>query len=104
MTETVGLGQLLAARLQALWEAAVEVSGLQQLPGGASRESWGAVARTADGAERHLILLRDPDGSDRHRDVAVEAAAMVAARAAGVPAPELYDHGAKPSVPAGPTC
>jgi aminoglycoside phosphotransferase (APT) family kinase protein len=95
MTETAGLGQLLAARLQALWGAAVEVNGLQQLPGGASRESWGAVARTADGAERHLILLRDPAGSDRHRDVAVEAEAMTAARAAGVPAPELYDHGSQ---------
>jgi aminoglycoside phosphotransferase (APT) family kinase protein len=33
--------------------------------------------------------------SERQRDVAVEAAAMVAARAGGVPAPELYDHGAE---------
>jgi len=86
MTETARLAPLLATRLQALWGAAVEVTGIQQLPGGASRESWGAAARTAAGAERRLILLRDPGGSDRHRDVAVEAAAMVAARAAGVPA------------------
>ena len=95
MTETARLAQLLASRLQALWGAAVEIAGIQRLPGGASRESWGAVARTADGAERRLILLRDPARPDHHRDVAVEAAAMVAARAAGVPVPELYDHGAE---------
>ncbi len=93
MTETAQLAKLLASRLQALWDAPVEIAGIRLLPGGASRESWGVQARTAGGAERHLILLRDPGGSDRRRDVAVEAAAMVAARAAGVPAPELYDHG-----------
>src|SRR5260370_25925640 len=94
MTETAQLARLLASRLQALWGAPVEISGLRQLPGGASRESWGVRARTDGGAERRLILMRDPGGSDRHRDVAVEAAAMAAAPAAGGPAPELYDHGA----------
>jgi aminoglycoside phosphotransferase (APT) family kinase protein len=93
MTETARLAQLLASRLQALSGAAAEITGIQRLPGGASRESWGVQARMADGAERRLILLRDPGRSDRDRDVAVEAAAMVAARAVGVPAPELYDHG-----------
>ena len=93
MTETARLAQLLASRLQALWGTAAEITGIQRLSGGASRESWGVQARMTDGAERRLILLRDPGRSDRHRDVAVEAAAMVAARAAGVPAPELYDHG-----------
>jgi aminoglycoside phosphotransferase (APT) family kinase protein len=93
MTETARLAQLLALRLQALSGAAAEITGIQRLPGGASRESWGVQARMADGAERRLILLRDPGRSDRDRDVAVEAAAMVAARAVGVPAPELYDHG-----------
>jgi aminoglycoside phosphotransferase (APT) family kinase protein len=95
MTETARLAQLLASRLQALSGAAAEITGIQRLPGGASRESWGVQARMADGAERRLILLRDPGRSDRDRDVAVEAAAMVAARAVGVPAPELYDHGAE---------
>jgi aminoglycoside phosphotransferase (APT) family kinase protein len=93
MTETARLAQLLASRLKALWGAAAEITGIQRLPGGASRESWGVQARMTDGTEHRLILLRDPGRSDRHRDVAVEAAAMVAARAAGVPAPELYDHG-----------
>ena len=84
MTETVRLAQLLASRLEALWGAAVEISGIQQLSGGASRESWGIEARTADGAERRLILLRESGGPDRGRDVALQAAAMAAARAAGV--------------------
>src|SRR5258708_3982317 len=95
MTAVLQLAQILASRLQALWGAAVEITDVRQLPGGASRESWGAVARTAGGAERRLILLRDPEGKESGRDNAAEAAAMVAARAAGVPAPELYDHGAE---------
>jgi aminoglycoside phosphotransferase (APT) family kinase protein len=93
MTETARLTQLLASRLRVVWGAAAEVTGIQRLPGGASRESWGIQARMADGAERRLILLRDSGRSDRDRDVAVEAAAMAAVRAAGVPVPELYDHG-----------
>src|SRR6266699_2548062 len=103
MTETARLAQLLAPRLQASWGASAEITSVGRLPGGASRESWGVQARLAGGAhlpvdhlrveERRLILLCDPVRSDRHRDVAVEAAAMVAARAAGVPVPELYDHG-----------
>jgi aminoglycoside phosphotransferase (APT) family kinase protein len=92
MTETARLTQLLASRLQALWGAAAEVTGIQRQPGGASRVSWGIQARMADGAERRLILLRDSGRSDRDRDVAVEAAAVAAVRPAGVPVPELYDH------------
>jgi aminoglycoside phosphotransferase (APT) family kinase protein len=93
MTEDSRLAQLLAPRLEALWGTPVEITEVRQLAGGASRESWGATARTAQGAERRLILLRDPDGSARHGDVALQAAAMTAARAAGVPVPEVYDHG-----------
>ena len=89
------------------------------MPGGASRESWDVRVRTgrhgpagdglatagdglaSDGlagdgdTERRLILLRDASGRDRtpQRNVAVEAAAMIAARAAGVPVAELFDHG-----------
>jgi aminoglycoside phosphotransferase (APT) family kinase protein len=93
MTEASRLAELLASRLRAVWGAPVEVTGVQRLPGGASRESWGAAARTAGGGQRRLILLRDPERSDRHGDVALQAAAMTAARAAGVPVPEVYDHG-----------
>jgi aminoglycoside phosphotransferase (APT) family kinase protein len=120
MTEASGLASALTSRLQALWGTTVEVTDVRPLPGGASRESWDVQARTAGDApagdapagdapagdapagdapagdhQRRLILLRDAGGRARHpeRNVAVEAAAMVAARAAGVPAPELYDHG-----------
>ena len=44
MTETARLARLLASRLQALSGAAAEITGLQRLPGGASRESWDVQA------------------------------------------------------------
>lgn len=96
MTEAPGLATALASRLRTLWATPVEVTGLRQLSGGASRESWDIQVRAGDNTERCLILLRDAGGRARRpaRNVAVEAAAMVAARAAGVPAPELHDHGA----------
>jgi aminoglycoside phosphotransferase (APT) family kinase protein len=105
MTTASGLASALTSRLQVLWGTAVEVTALRPLPGGASRESWDVQVRTAGdapagdvlagGHQRRLILLRDAGGRASHpdRNVAVEAAAMVAARAAGVPAPELYDSG-----------
>ncbi|MGO9186861.1 MAG: hypothetical protein ACLP8X_00095 [Streptosporangiaceae bacterium] len=62
MTETARLAQLLASRLRAVWGEAAEITGIQRLPGGASRESWGIQARLADGAEHRLILLRDQPG------------------------------------------
>jgi aminoglycoside phosphotransferase (APT) family kinase protein len=92
MTE---LADDLASQLEALWEIDVEVVGLRQLPGGASRESWDVRVRTEGGAERRLILLRDARRRDRtpNRDVVVEAAAMIAAEADGVPAAEVYGCG-----------
>jgi aminoglycoside phosphotransferase (APT) family kinase protein len=98
MTETSGLASALAARLGALWGTQAEVTGVRPLPGGASRESWDVRVRMAGDAplaERRLILLRDTGGRARHpdKDVAVEAAAMTAARLAGVPVAEIYDHG-----------
>lgn len=102
MTEAARLSQLLASRLQTLWGEPVEITGVQQLAGGASRESWGAAARMADGAQRRLILLRDMKGvgeagggSARRGDVALQAAAMTAAMQAGVPVPKVYDHGSE---------
>ena len=95
MTEASGLASALASRLEALWGTEAAVTGVRPLPGGASRESWDVRVRTAGGAERSLILLREPGGRARDPDknVAVEAAAMTAARAAGVPAAEVYDYG-----------
>jgi aminoglycoside phosphotransferase (APT) family kinase protein len=97
MTEASGLAGVLASRLGALWETQVEVSGLRALPGGASRESWDVRVRTtADAAgERRLILLRDAgrQAPSPDKNVAIEAAAMVAARRAGVPVAAIYDCG-----------
>ena len=95
MTDASGLASALASRLQALWGTEAAVTGVRPLPGGASRESWDIRVRTADGAERSLILLRDVGGRALYPDknVAVEAAAMSAARSAGVPVAEIYDYG-----------
>jgi aminoglycoside phosphotransferase (APT) family kinase protein len=95
MTEASGLADAVASRLRALWGTAVEVTGLRQLSGGASRESWDIRVRTAGETARRLILLRDAGGRAQapEKNIAVEAAAMIAARAAGVPAAELYDYG-----------
>jgi aminoglycoside phosphotransferase (APT) family kinase protein len=97
MTDLAGA---LTLRLQSLWGPAVEVISVRPLPGGASRESWDVRVRLADegladGPERRLILLRDASGRVRQpaRNIAVEAAAMIAARAAGVPVAEVHDHG-----------
>src|SRR5262249_14721458 len=96
MTEDSGLARLLARRLGAVWGGGgrpVETAGAGRRPGGGSGEGGGAGARPAARAERRLTLLRAPDGSARHGDVGLQAAAMTAARAAGVPVPEVYDHG-----------
>src|SRR5690242_19461580 len=92
MTE---LADILTERLQALWGPAVEVSAVRPMPGGASRESWDIEVQTPGQAQRHLILLRDAGGRTRQpaRNIDIEAAAMIAARAAGVPVADLYDHG-----------
>jgi aminoglycoside phosphotransferase (APT) family kinase protein len=97
---TEGLAGVLTARLHQLWGTPVEVTSLRQLSGGASREAWdievGAGGHASVGGRtEHLILLRN--AADRaatlEKDIEVEAAAMIAARRAGVPAPELHDHG-----------
>jgi aminoglycoside phosphotransferase (APT) family kinase protein len=92
---TEGLAGVLAARLHQLWGTQVEVTALTQLSGGASREAWDIEADAAGRGTSHLILLRN--AADRslalEKNIDVEAAAMIAARQAGVPAPELHDHG-----------
>jgi aminoglycoside phosphotransferase (APT) family kinase protein len=100
MTEASGLASALEFRLRALWGTAAEVTGVRPLPGGASRESWDVRVRTAGDArlpvvERRLILLREARGRAPYpgKNVAVEAAAMTAARTAGVPVAEIYDYG-----------
>jgi aminoglycoside phosphotransferase (APT) family kinase protein len=91
---TEGLADVLAARLHQLWGTQVEITGLTQLSGGASREAWDIEVHAAG----HLILLRNAAGraTTLEKNIEVEAAAMIAARQAGVPAPELHDHGDGP--------
>lgn len=90
-----GLAEVLAARLHQLWGTRVEITGLTQLSGGASREAWDIEAHPDGRPASHLILLRN--AADRaatgEKNIETEAAAMIAARQAGVPAPELHDHG-----------
>jgi aminoglycoside phosphotransferase (APT) family kinase protein len=92
---TEGLAGVLAACLHQLWGTPVEVASLRQLSGGASREAWDIEAHAAGRPASHLILLRN--AADRtatlEKDIEVEATAMMAARTAGVPAPQLHDHG-----------
>ena len=92
---TEGLAGVLAARLRQLWGTPVDVARLRQLSGGASREAWDIEVHAAGHQASHLILLRN--AADRaptlEKSIEVEAAAMIAARQAGVPAPELHDHG-----------
>jgi aminoglycoside phosphotransferase (APT) family kinase protein len=95
MTDPNELASVLTSRLQALWGTAVQVTAVRPLPGGASREAWDLLVRTGDDTERRLVLLRGAisRAPALDKDIAVEAAAMIAARRAGVPAPELHDHG-----------
>jgi aminoglycoside phosphotransferase (APT) family kinase protein len=60
------------------------VTGLERLAGGASREVWAFTV-----AGRRLILLTDPAGEQRGGGATLEASVIRAARAAGVPAPEV---------------
>jgi aminoglycoside phosphotransferase (APT) family kinase protein len=95
MTKASGLASVLASRLRALWGAEAVVTDVRPLPGGASRESWDIRVRTAGDTERRFVLLRELGDRSRYPDknVAVEAAAMTAARLAGVPVAEVYDCG-----------
>ena len=61
-----------------------EVTDLAPMLGGASRETW---SFSYDG--RPLVLRRDPPGSPRAGGLVREAELMTAARAAGVPVPEI---------------
>ncbi|HEY3683096.1 MAG TPA: phosphotransferase [Streptosporangiaceae bacterium] len=82
-----------AARLGELWGGAYAVGNVRRLSGGASRETWSLDATGPDGARHGLIVRRDPEELPRPEQMAREAAAFRAARAAGVPEPELYDAG-----------
>ncbi|HWC37323.1 MAG TPA: phosphotransferase family protein [Acidimicrobiales bacterium] len=73
---------------KAFGDASVEVVGLRQLSGGASRETWSFDARTGEGARSGLILRRDlPDAPGS--GMGGEARLLSAAARAGVPVPGI---------------
>src|SRR5215472_11173930 len=80
------LARRLAGYLSTQLGADVRVSGLAQLPGGASRETW-AFDAEVDGRRLPLVLRRDPPGRPGNRDYAHELRLLRAAAAAGVPVP-----------------
>ncbi|MHC1561354.1 phosphotransferase family protein [Actinomycetospora sp. C-140] len=90
------LADQLARRLTDVTGAAVTVEDLRRLTAGASRETWSFTART-DGRRRDLVLRRDPPGADRPDGMALEAASIAAAEAAGVRVPPLVDSGTDPA-------
>ena len=87
----------LAARLAEVSGGAVAVSDLRRLTAGASRETW-SFAATDELGHRDLVLRRDPPGAHRPDGMALEAAVIAAAGAAGVPVPPLVDSDADPAV------
>jgi aminoglycoside phosphotransferase (APT) family kinase protein len=85
-------------RLQALlttpYGEGVTITGLERDSGGASRVTKAFDAITSSG-ERHPLILRleTPGGLEAGQPLALEAALMRSARAAGVPTPEVVASG-----------
>jgi len=67
----------------------VSIEGLRRLSGGASRETWAFDALATDGTRVPLVLRRDPSANAGATDRSTEFALLAAARAAGVPVPEV---------------
>ncbi|MEE2060575.1 phosphotransferase family protein [Rhodococcus artemisiae] len=74
--------------LSAHWCTAVSVTGLRRLTGGASRQVWSFDAVRSEGTSGY-VLRRDPPGHGDALRMRAEAACLRAARAAGVPVPEV---------------
>lgn len=85
------LAAFLADRLSDVWGARVRINSLERLSGGASRETWAAKSVSSEGRSHRLILRRDPKSVAVSVSLPVEAAAMRAASAVGVPGPVIHD-------------
>ena len=81
------LGPQLATYLSKQWETPVGVSTIEQIPGGASRETY-RVDLDVDGNARGVILRRDPPSSLIDTERALEYQTYEAAYRAGFPVPE----------------
>src|SRR5207342_3628754 len=92
---TTGADVDLAGRLASVL-GAEGIAGLRRLSGGASRETWSFVAVDGSGTERSFILQLQRAGSER--DISVEAAAVRAAGAGGVPVADVVASSTDPEV------
>lgn len=92
MGEDVELSERLGRRLAAVLDEPVDIAGLHQLSGGASRQTWAFEARPRAAPPRRLVLRRDPPGHGRPESMAHEAAVIEAAASVGVPVPAMVDH------------
>jgi aminoglycoside phosphotransferase (APT) family kinase protein len=70
------------------------IVGAQRLSGGASRETWALDVELPDGTRTERILQRTRRGSAASLPMTREADLLRAARAAGVPCPEVLGSGA----------
>lgn len=84
MEVAAGIAEILSAH----WGAAVSVTNLRRLTGGASRQIWSFDAVHSEGTGGY-VLRRDPPGHGDAPRMRAEAACLRAARAAGVPVPEV---------------
>jgi len=82
-------------------EAALRVSELRRLAGGASRELWSLdleIAQEGRTRRLELVLRRDPPGRVGESDRSHEFALLRAAASAGVPVPRVYWCSTDPAI------
>lgn len=83
------LGNRLATYLSGVWEEPVVLSDIEQIPGGASRETYRVqLTRGTEGATQGVILRRDPATSLIDTERALEFRTYEAAHRCGIPVPE----------------
>lgn len=81
------IARRLADYLARVWDAAVTTEHIEQIPGGASRETF-RVRLRVNGTTRGVILRRDPPSSLIDTERALEYRTYEAAWQAGIPVPE----------------
>lgn len=81
------LGQKLAAYLSGRWGEPVTVSTIEQIPGGASRETY-RVGLETGGARHGVILRRDPKSSLIDTERSLEYRTYEAVHGTAIPVPE----------------
>lgn len=85
---SIDLATVVAALRGATGDDSIVADSLERLTGGASREIW-ALTMKRNGSARRVVLRCDPPGDLEPHSGEIEAHTMAAARAAGVPVPEV---------------